>query len=405
MPISQADLSNIKFFKDESIITEEAYGIKIDQSSGAWSKGQFEDTKEYMKKFQKFEQSVQLVGTMINGDTKVEMTPDGISGSVMGFKFGKTGTIPTGQFECPQCHKKVDMLLKNGYCSKTCAVRAKATEKKAKLNAAGQKTLDLINKVQGYLKLMDLVLNLITDLPDLIKGKLKLPQEYRDYVTLRIDCIFLELKRQINLVMIMKNDALIELMKKLKFGVLDDVLMALIAPVQAIIQTVIQIQQALNIAMAAIIALLNVPMTGIKPQSYGWLMTAKSAQYAQTSGKLFIEIEPMANIALPLKNMLNNINTEAIEAVIQGALPPIQDFEYLMDPTAFKIRWNLSNNNGALVKKMIQMLEELLVLGADTFPRYDRLKLTNIWFVLSILTGWGPLSRGVYGDFIFHGAI
>ena len=51
MPISQADLSNIKFFKDESIITEEAYGIKIDQSSGAWSKGQFEDTKEYMKKF------------------------------------------------------------------------------------------------------------------------------------------------------------------------------------------------------------------------------------------------------------------------------------------------------------------------------------------------------------------
>ena len=55
MPISQADLSNIKFFKDESIITEEAYGIKIDQSSGAWSKGQFEDTKEYMKKFQKFE--------------------------------------------------------------------------------------------------------------------------------------------------------------------------------------------------------------------------------------------------------------------------------------------------------------------------------------------------------------
>ena len=86
-------------------------------------------------------------------------------------------------------------------------------------------------------------------------------------------------------------------------------------------------------------------------------------------------------------------------------MPPIQDFEYLMDPTAFKIRWNLSNNNGALVKKMIQMLEELLVLGADTFPRYDRLQLTNIWFVLSILTGWGPLSRGVYGDFIFHGAI
>ena len=52
--------------------------------------------------------------------------------------------------------------------------------------------------------------------------------------------------------------------------------------------------------MAAIVALLNVPMTGLKPQSYGWLMTAKSMQQALTAGKLIIEIVPTVNMALPI---------------------------------------------------------------------------------------------------------
>ena len=110
-------------------------------------------------------------------------------------------------------------------------------------------------------------------------------------------------------------------------------------------------------------------------------------------------------MALPIKNWLNNMNYEAIEKIVNVSLPPIQDFEYFMDPTAFKIRYALSQSNGPRVKKLCQMLEGLLVMAVDTFPRYDRLKLTNIWFVLAILTGWGPLSRGVYGDFIFHGPI
>lgn len=82
---------------------------------------------------------------------------------------------------------------------------------------------------------------------------------------MRIDSIYIELKRLVNAVMIMKNEALIELMKKLKFGVVDDVMMGILAPLQPIMQAVIALQQALNVAMAAIVALLNVPMTGLKP--------------------------------------------------------------------------------------------------------------------------------------------
>lgn len=104
--------------------------------------------------------------------------------------------------------------------------------------------------------------------------------------------------------------------------------------------------------MAAVIAMLNVPLTGLNPQSYGWLMTAKSAQYPETSGKLIIEIIPKANLAFPMKNRLNNINIAKIEDIVTAALPPIQDFEYFMDPTAFKVRYALSRDNAPKVRKM-----------------------------------------------------
>ena len=134
-------------------------------------------------------------------------------------------------------------------------------------------------------------------------------------------------------------------------------------------------------------------------------MTAKSAQYPETAGKQIIEIVPKANLMRPLKNRLNNIDISKISDIVTIALPPIQDLEYFLDPTAFKVRYALSQDNSPKVRKMQEMLEELIVFGADTFPRYKRLRLTNIWFVQSILTGWGPLSRGVFGDFIFHGAL
>lgn len=90
-------------------------------------------------------------------------------------KFGADGTIVTEQVECPVCHRKVDQLLPNGFCSKTCSVKYKATRMKSKMTASGEKTLETIEKVKGVLALLDMALNFITELPELIKGKARLP--------------------------------------------------------------------------------------------------------------------------------------------------------------------------------------------------------------------------------------
>ena len=108
-------------------------------------------------------------------------------------------------------------------------------------------------------------------------------------------------------------------------------------------------------------------------------------------------------MALPLKSAMNCIPYEKIDALVKKALPPIQEMEYFMPPELFKVRWQLSHENGARVKKAWEMLEAIMKFSAECFPRYKDLKLSNPWFVLAILTGWGPVSRQVYGDFIFHG--
>ena len=76
-----------------------------------------------------------------------------------------------------------------------------------------------------------------------------------------------------------------------------------------------------------------------------------------------------------------------------------------MPPELFKVRFQLSYENGPRVKKAWEMLEALMKFSAECLPRYKNLKLTNPWYVIAILTGWGPITQKIYGDFIFHGSI
>ena len=401
----------LDFFKEDNYMYEEAMGIHVN-SDGSWSEGQEPDAEEVIKKFNTLELSIANLKVLIDKkDLKIvtDSSNSVITAEVSGTQsFNPDGKVPVTMMECPYCHKKVEKILSNGYCSKTCAMRAKAEKAQKKINAAGEKTLEIIAQVQSMLKLLDMALNVLTLIPEILKDIAKLPPEFRDYVIFRIEIMFLHLKKIINNIQIYKNEKIIELMKKIKFGVLDDALAVILAPVQAILQAAVALQQALNTTISSIIALLESPALGSIPPNggHGFMLTAKSVQYSETAGKIFVINEPKINSIMPMKSMMNVIDIEKIEALIKAALPPIQEFEYFLDPTAFKVSYALSSDNAPKVKKMIQMLEEFITLClGECFPRYKNLRLTRIFFVLAILTGWGPLTRGIFGDFIFHGTI
>jgi hypothetical protein len=208
--------------------------------------------------------------------------------------------------------------------------------------------------------LLDAALNILTELPDLIRDKVRLPERYRQFVTLRIDEVFMKLKMIINLISIQKNMLLIQLLKRVKAGDLDKMLENIFQPIKTIMQVIIGIQTAMNAALAVIINLLQLPANGpISAGGIGWLMTAKSMQHPMTAGQILIEIKPTPLAALPIPPS-NVIDYNKIDAIVKKALPPIQEFEYFMDPALFKVRFNLSENNGQRLKKMYEMLEQML---------------------------------------------
>jgi hypothetical protein len=53
----------------------------------------------------------------------------------------------------------------------------------------------------------------------------------------------------------------------------------------------------------------------------------------------------------------------------------------------------------------MNILKNVMVIGGDFLPEYDRLNLTNIWFIVAILTCWGPWTKAIYGDYVIHGFI
>ena len=102
------------------------------------------------------------------------------------------------------------------------------------------------------------------------------------------------------------------------------------------------------------------------------------------------------------KSALKNVDMRKIMTAIRKVFPPITTPEYLMDPDLFEVRLALSDQNSSSIQSLINLLQETMVLGGDFLPEYKRLKLTNIWFVIAILTCWGPWTKEIFGDFIYH---
>ena len=84
---------------------------------------------DYLLRFTTFDRSMGALEQMIRGggtsnssESKEEIT---VISKVKEDGFGSDGTLKTKKFTCPECGKRVDKLLKNGYCSKGCHTKAK----------------------------------------------------------------------------------------------------------------------------------------------------------------------------------------------------------------------------------------------------------------------------------------
>lgn len=321
---SQLDIDVSQF--DETFAVETISGMNVDETTGELSQGEMFDAEKYMTDFAKFEDLSLCFVNMARSKVMKVIEKDGQLTADSGekaSKFDADGTIAPRRFTCPYCGKKVDMLLKNGYCSKECATKARLEKARTKVSGAMEKTLDVLEKVKNVLGMLDGAVNILSQLPEFIRMKARLPEYYREYVTLRIDKIFLMMKRAVNNLMIKKNEYMILILNKVKSGSLDKVLESAFAPIRVIVTTITSVQTALNTVLSSIIALLQLPTNGpIPPESMGWFRTAKSSQHPAHMTEFCIPVVPDINKVLP-KWSGNMINYQAIDAMVNSVMPPI----------------------------------------------------------------------------------
>ena len=434
------DTGFLTIFEDSNIVTEDIFQVTI--KDDVYTEGKPVDTESIIRDTQALEDTTTLMAASTadaeDNSAIVSQEPqERTSKNTFEAAVGIVAAVNDfGQFlqrgsKCPVCGKTVPFMPANGYCSLECAGKDLLKKLTSSISSEYEvETPEILNKIKNILDYFNLTLNVLTKIPDLLASFAKLPQEYKDYATAKLNLVFLEIKKIINKLLIKKNELIIKLLRRIKFGTIDAKLSKLFAAINSIISAVQVAKQALEKALNAAYKSISKAsgLLYIGPQEYGFFMTLKSnmalCPFYKTdaltyppeqlgkpfwgSGVINIAFDmSMCQFSLNIgaKSALQNVDFEKINAVIRKVFRPITPPEYLMDPDLFDVRLAISDQNAPAIQKLIRTLESVMVFGGDFIPTYDRLSLTNIWFVIAILTCWGPWTRSIYGDFIFHGFI
>lgn len=435
-------------FDEQNIVTEDMFEVHFEDD--VYVQGEPVDTEGIIKEFKAVEDMTTLLGAAapeamnseeitiseVDSETEEGRTSKNTIEAAIGIiaSVNDFGHMLMRGSTCPVCGKRVDFMPSNGYCSLKCAgldLLKKVQETlTGEYQSVSEETEKKINMVKNILNYTNLTLNVIAKLPDILASIARLPQEYKDYATAKINIVFVELKKIINLLMIKKNDIIISLLRKIKLGCIDDKL----KPIFEVINKIIDIANALKAKMelaieAAMKAIIKASaLFYIGPQEYGFFMTLKSNQAFCPFFKTDPTVYPPGQLGRPFwgsgviniafdmskcqfsldigaKSALSNVDFKKINKIVRAVFRPISEVEYLMDPDLFDVRLALSDQNAPMIQSLLEKLSTLIVLGGDFIPSYKNLKLTNIWFIIAILTCWGPWTRAIFGDFIFHGML
>lgn len=435
------DNFTLPVFDESNIVTEDIFGVHFENDE--YTQGEPVNVDDIIKEFKSLEDTTTLLSassTESDQEQEINNIEERTSKNTIEAAIGVIAAVNDfGHMimhgsTCPVCGKRVEFMPSNGYCSLKCAgldllkkVQETLTGEYLSISEETQKKIDMVRNILNY---ANLTLNVISKIPDVLANIARLPQEYRDYATSKINIIFVELKKVINKLMIKKNEIIISLLRKIKLGCIDDKLKPIFETINKIIDLANAIRQkleaAIEVAMNAIIKASALFYIG--PQEYGFFMTLKSNQafcpFFKTdptvyppgqlgrpfwgSGVINIAFDmSMCQISLDIgaKSALSNVDFKKINKIIRAVFRPITEPEYLMDPDLFDVRLALSDQNAPMIQSLLDKLSKLIVLGGDFIPSYKNLSLTNIWFIIAILTCWGPWTRAIFGDFIFHGML
>lgn len=364
--------------------------------------GKTSGTEELFQKIETFKKTTKMMDPekVSDNDSISEHTHDPKTGKVY-HDFGK----------CSVCGKPLDAPSSSGFCSLKCQIEYRLKIISGLILPINT-VLALIkaksDNIVGKLKAAVTITNtLVSAMKDLASDLTNIPNmnldadTYMIYFKAQLTAVIIRIKKEVNNILIWKNNLIIaELEKKEKnIDALSVApLQSLFSSINAVAAAADDLNTSFNTAYAAAQKVINIglPMMKLEAESMNLGMTPKSMTVLP--GKIVNKVPNENLYNSGFTNVITNFGTgmTMIETTVENMFPPIQEYEYLMDPKAFNVRKLLSPMNYSAIQKFVDPLMMLMSVGTQALPKYEKLTPINIWWVLFLLSDFGPYCQKHY---------
>ena len=318
------------------------------------------------------------------------LDPDQGSGSDMSNSKDENGKNIITYGVCSECGKPLEKPTKDNLCSLKCQMAHNMKHITQDIKSAQDKAENVQGKITNILDATTALMGILTKMVGLLTKiqSMGLDPKYLNYFTVKINTVIQYAKKQIVFALISKNQKLLDQLNKGKNGL--DTSAASLKTLEKMQKAIAAAQKMLD-AFQKLYDKIYKIVCSIKPlclypESLHFVMTPRSLM--KIPGQ-FVNKLDNGNVNDSCGNVLF---TDQIDTIVKKAFPYIKESEYLMPPEAFNIRKLFSPENQGAVMILLSTLSLLMKGPTEPLPKYEDLKITNIWFMLFLILSWGPMG-------------
>jgi len=305
---------------------------------------------------------------------------------------------------CPVCGKKLEKPTRDGFCSKKCALKQNADNLMNKVAEAKAQSENIAGKLSGVVDMTNTLINGIDDVTSELASisERGLDPRYEVYFKVALTNLKIYLKRNVNELLILKNHWLMHEVEKsaqrINASEIADSAMSAVSKIENAAQAAKKIMDQANkiYDMAYKLVVNTLVPFKIAPESMNFNFTIRSMTYFP--GKFVVKLNN------------NNKNDSVCNVLIEGAdsnllkisdmtekmFPALTPEDMVLPPEVFNARKIMSEYNYKAIQKVSAALNMLLKSGAEPVPKYEELTLINVWWMLFLLSSWGPQGQKHY---------
>lgn len=290
---------------------------------------------------------------------------------------------------CKQCGKVLEKPSKNGFCSKKCMLQYQVDNVKSDIQRVQEAKDNIGAKINAVAQLTSAYANSLSETSEMLSQLNGLDERYIVYFKVAIANIQIYLKKNINDLLVAKNQWIIQQAQKAKADLgVNKAVSGALEKIEKVTKAAEKLEQQMNEAYdkAYDMVVNTLAPFKLEPESMNFNMTIRSNTYYP--GKMAVKLKNNnAN-----DSIVDVVNIDGIDNLVETNFPHITENEFTMEPEAFEKRKIFSEYNVVAIKKLIGNLMAIFKLGSEPLPVYEDLKITNVWWMVFLLTSFEPQS-------------